>query len=290
MVITNEQLVVRIQAGEETAANMLQLWQQTKAFVAKLAKKYKGYAEFDDLMQEGYLGLNEAVNHYDVSQHIPFINYAAYWIKQRMQRFIEHDSTVRLPSDMYQSVMKYRRIVGEYTKMYNHEPSDYELRGLLDVSREELTRIQENAKRGKIRSLSEVIGGEGEDFTLEDTLASDQNLEEDAIRRCDHELMSKALWDSVKNLPEKQALVIIGRYQDKRTHESLGHEMGCSFQYSRYLEQKALRTLRRPHISRKFQTYHEQYLTPYPIHHIGVESFQRTGFSEVERAVLGWRD
>ena len=53
MVITNEQLVARIQAGEETVANMLQLWQQTKAFVAKLAKKYKGYAEFDDLMQEG---------------------------------------------------------------------------------------------------------------------------------------------------------------------------------------------------------------------------------------------
>ena len=253
--MTNEQLVARIQAGENTAENMLQLWQQTKAFVAKLAKKYKGYAEFDDLMQEGYLGLSEAVNHYDVSQHIPFINYAAYWIKQRMQRFTERASTVRLPSDMYQSVMKYRRIVGEYTKMYNRDPSDYELRGLLDVSREELTRIQENAKR-----------------------------------RCDHELMSKALWDSVKNLPEKQALVIIGRYQDKRTHESLGHEMGCSFQYSRYLEQKALRTLRRPHISRKFQTYHEQYLTPYPIHHIGIESFQRTGFSEVERAVLGWRD
>ena len=77
--MTNEQLVARIQAGENTAENMLQLWQQTKAFVAKLAKKYKGYAEFDDLMQEGYLGLNEAVNHYDVSQHIPFINYAAYF-------------------------------------------------------------------------------------------------------------------------------------------------------------------------------------------------------------------
>lgn len=136
-------------------------------------------------------------------------------------------------------------------------------------------------------SLDSVVSQDNDKTALRDLIASDQNLEEDAIRRCDHELMSKALWDSVKNLPEKQALVIIGRYQDKRTHESLGHEMGCSFQYSRYLEQKALRTLRRPHISRKFQTYHEQYLTPYPIHHIGVESFQRTGFSEVERAVLG---
>ncbi|MCQ4892259.1 helix-turn-helix domain-containing protein [Dorea longicatena] len=31
-----------------------------------------------------------------------------------------------------------------------------------------------------------------------------------------------------------------------------------------------------------------QYLTPYPIMHIGIDSFQRTGYSEVERAVLGW--
>ena len=290
MVITNEQLVARIQAGEETAANMLQLWQQTKAFVAKLARKYKGYAEFDDLMQEGYLGLNEAVNHYDVSRHIPFINYAAYWIKQRMQRFIERDSTVRLPSDLYRSVMKYRRIVGEYTKMYNREPSDYELRGLLDVSREEFTRIQENAKRGQIRSLSEVIGGESEDFTIEDTLASDQDLEEDVIRLCDLQAMQKNMRETIDNLPEGQAQVIRWRYYDRLTLREIGEKLGCSESKIREMERKAMRKLRASRTSRKYQAYHEQYLTPYPIYHIGIESFQRTGFSEVERAVLGWRD
>ncbi|MCI5558076.1 MAG: hypothetical protein MR391_02980 [Dorea formicigenerans] len=51
-----------------------------------------------------------------------------------------------------------------------------------------------------------------------------------------------------------------------------------------------MRKLRAPHTSRKYQAYYEQYLTPYPIYHIGIESFQRTGFSEVERAVLGWGD
>ena len=51
---------------------------------------------------------------------------------------------------------------------------------------------------------------------------------------------------------------------------------------------KALRKLRLPHVNRKYKEYHEQYLTPYPIMHIGIDSFQRTGYSEVERAVLGW--
>ena len=43
-----------------------------------------------------------------------------------------------------------------------------------------------------------------------------------------------------------------------------------------------------PHVNRKYKEYHEQCLTPYPIMHIGIDSFQRTGYSEVERAVLGW--
>lgn len=47
-IMTNEQLVIRIRAGEQTAANMLQLWQQDKAFVSKLARRYAGYAEMDD--------------------------------------------------------------------------------------------------------------------------------------------------------------------------------------------------------------------------------------------------
>lgn len=51
---------------------------------------------------------------------------------------------------------------------------------------------------------------------------------------------------------------------------------------------KCLRKLRLPHVNRKYKEYHEQCLTPYPIMHIGIDSFQRTGYSEVERAVLGW--
>lgn len=288
--ITNEQLVAKIQAGENTAENMLQLWQQTKAYIYKVAKRYSGYAEMDDLMQEGYLGLNAAVEHYKPDQGTKFISYLTFWVKMRMQRYIENNGSVRLPSGMYQAVMRYKRFVRQYEQECGCEPSELACRAFLGVSEEELRDIRESANKANVSSLDSVVSQDNDKTALRDLIASDQNLEEDAIRRCDHELMSKALWDSVKNLPEKQALVIIGRYQDKRTHESLGHEMGCSFQYSRYLEQKALRTLRRPHISRKFQTYHEQYLTPYPIHHIGVESFQRTGFSEVERAVLGWRD
>lgn len=51
--MTNEQLVLRIQAGEDEAKNMLQLWEQNQRFVSSIAVKFSGYAEMDDLKQEG---------------------------------------------------------------------------------------------------------------------------------------------------------------------------------------------------------------------------------------------
>ena len=82
--MTNEQLVIRVKAGEDTAGNMLKLWQQNKGFIAKMAKKYQGYAEMDDMMQEGYIALCEAVRQYDPEQGVTFLHYAAFWIRQAM--------------------------------------------------------------------------------------------------------------------------------------------------------------------------------------------------------------
>ena len=56
----NEQLVARIQSGQDEAENMLQLWQQNRGFITMMARKYASLAEMEDLEQEGYIGLCEA--------------------------------------------------------------------------------------------------------------------------------------------------------------------------------------------------------------------------------------
>ena len=53
--MNNEQLVARIQSGDNEAENMLQLWRQNKAFVAMIARRYSAGAEMEDLEQEGYI-------------------------------------------------------------------------------------------------------------------------------------------------------------------------------------------------------------------------------------------
>lgn len=285
---TNEQLVTLIRAGEDPAGNMLKLWEQNKGFIAKMARKYSGYAEMDDLMQEGYLGLNAAVEHYRPDQGTKFISYLPFWLKMRMQRYIENNSTVRLPSGLYDDVIKYKRIRQEYLTEYGAEPTELEIRALLGVSGKEFERIEENAKRGKIRSLSEPIGEEEDNYTLGDILRSGEDLETDAIRRRDHELMSAELWAQVERLPEKQILIIRKTFRDNCSSEMIGRDLGCSYQYINNMKLKAIRRLARPGINKGYKVYFEQYISANTIRHVGIESFQRTGYSEVERAVLGW--
>ena len=148
--------------------------------------------------------------------------------------------------------------------------------------------IRESANKANVSSLDSVVSQDNDKIVLRDLIASDQNLEEDAIKKRDREMMQEELNYIIDNLPDEQRRVIQEHYFERRTMKQIGERMGCSGAKAGDIERKALRKLRLPHVNRKYKEYHEQCLTPYPIMHIGIDSFQRTGYSEVERAVLGW--
>lgn len=147
---TNEQLVALIQAHVDEAENMLALWQQNKKFIYKMAMKYQSYAEIDDLNQEGYIGLCEAVRHYDQAYCASFIHYAAFWIQQVMCRYIANCcSCVRVPEGVRNEVQQYKKILAEYRKYYGKEPTNREMRAFLGISDKELQSIKENTLKVK---------------------------------------------------------------------------------------------------------------------------------------------
>lgn len=282
--MTNEQLVALIRAGENVADNMLKLYEQNRGMIYQIAKKYSGYAEMDDLMQEGYLALCNAVEHYEPGE-ASFIHYAAFWMKQGMQRYIDNcGNVVRIPVQLQTDIRRYNRIVKEYKREYDREPSERELCGLLRVGRGKLQEIKRSASMGQIRSLSEPTNGDG-DLFLGDVIASDQNLEEDACKKFDYDLMRERLWDTVDNLPGEQADVIRKRYQERMTLDAVGQSMGVGRERVRQVEAKALRGLRSPGKSRKYKEYFEQYISASPIYHVGVGRFQRTWTSSVEASL-----
>ncbi len=248
----NEQLVARIQAGEDVAGNMLKLYDQNRGFLTSMAKKYQGLAEMDDLLQEGYIGLSEAVDHFDADRGVSFIHYAAFWIRPGMRRYVDNcGSTIRLPVHAREDVYEYNRAVKEYRKQFGEWPSDFALCRLLKVSRKKLQEIKKNVHMGRIRSLSETLNGEGTDLTLEDTIASDQDLEEEAVRRADAAAMKRELWIAVDRLPGNLPEVIKKRYIDGQTLDEISESLGVNYNGVRQIQNKALRTLRRPSMSRK---------------------------------------
>lgn len=286
----NEQLVLRIQGGDNEAENMLQLWKQNKGFIAMMARRYSAGAETEDLEQEGYIALCEAVQHYNPGRGMSFISYAAFWIKRRMRICADNSRTVRLSFNAGDEVRQYQKIMREYRQEYGCDPSDRELCAFLYVSREKLDQIRKAAQMGNIRSLDEPVQGTDGDLNISDTVSSGEDMEGDVIRRLDKERMKRELWIAVDQLPGDLPAAVHLRYENGLTLEKTGQALGVNRERARQLESKAFRILRQPHRCKKFRAYFEEYLSAAPIHHVGVSSFQTTWTSEVEQEAIRWAE
>ena len=288
---TNECIVAAVQAGDNEAENMLQLWQQNRGFIATMARKYSAVAEMEDLEQEGYIALCEAVQHYEPERGMSFIGYAAFWIKRRMRICADNSRTVRLSFNAGDEVRQYQKIMREYRQEYGCDPSDRELCAFLYISREKLDQIRKAAQLGNIRSLDEPLQGmDGDDISIGDTVASGEDMEEDTIREIDKEQMKRELWLAVDQLPGNLPAAVRLRYENGLTLEKTGQALGVNRERARQLESKAMRILRQPHRCRTFRAYFEEYLSAAPIHHVGVKRYLETWESEVEREALWWAE
>ncbi len=287
---TNECIVAAVQAGDNEAENMLQLWKQNKGFIAMIARRYSAGAEMEDLEQEGYIALCEAVQHYDPARGMSFISYAAFWIKRRMRICADNSRTVRLSFNAGDEVRQYQKIMREYRQEYGCDPSDWELCGFLYVSREKLDQIRKATQMGNIRSLDEPVQGMDGDISIGDTVASGEDMEEDIIREIDKERMSKELWLAVDQLPGDQPAVLRMVYRDGMTRIKAGDVLGYGNGKVGIEERRALNALRRPHRCKKFRVYFEEYLSAAPVHHVGVQRYLETWESEVEREALRWAE
>ncbi|MBR4027713.1 MAG: sigma-70 family RNA polymerase sigma factor [Lachnospiraceae bacterium] len=281
--MSNEELVKLIQSGQ--SKYMSELWEQNKGYIGKLTLKYKGYAELEDLKQEAYFGICEAVKHFDTEKDVLFLTYATFWIEQALKRYIAtFYNTIRLPEHAYNKVQQYKKIANEYKKYYGCEITDIEMSQYLGVSIEQVRTIKQNVKICNMQSLNAPMGEE--ELTLNDTLASDEELEEDIVKSVDTAAMKKALWEYVDTLPDIMPIVIEKRFKHKATLKEIGQALSVSIEQVRQKESKALRTLRTGN-NNVIRTYYEQYIDVLP-RHVGVNEFNRTWFSEVELAVLGW--
>ena len=170
---------------------------KNRGMICKIASKYQSYAEYDDLLQEGFVGLCNAVDAWEPEGGASFIAYAVFWIRQAMQRYIENNgSCVRIPSGQQQKIWKYKKICAQYLTLLGREPAEWELCRLLDVSRDNLHYIQEDARKGQIGSLSIPLGEDGE-LSLQDTIPDQRDDYAGVLDKIQQEELGAVLWPMV---------------------------------------------------------------------------------------------
>lgn len=285
--MSNEELVELIRKGINSSDNMGKLYEQNKGMICKISRKYAALTDIEDLMQEAYFGLYEAVKHYEIDSEIRFITYATFWIKQSMQRYVENNaSTIRVPVHTQQMYIKYSKIVNAFVEKHNRKPTDCEASRLLDTSVKKIQYIKKVLYEvGNMDSLDQSIGGENNEIRLSDSVIGSNGIENDILDRIIEKDKKDSLWGIVEeNTSELENKVIVSRYKKDLTLEATGKVIGVSRERVRQLESAALRKLRFTRVSRVISERYE--IVIQGAYRGSVGSFNNTWTSATERAAI----
>ena len=111
-----------------------------------VGKRYSGYAEIEDLLQEGYIGLCNAVNKYDLEADYKFLTCASFYIRRAMNLCILHSQPVKIPGEWNTKLNKYNKFMDEHYKTAGCEPSAIQIRAFTHLDEEDVAKLKEIGK------------------------------------------------------------------------------------------------------------------------------------------------
>lgn len=218
-------------------------------FVIRLAQRFRGRGmAFEDLIQEGNIGLLEAIEKFDCSLGYRFSTYAAFWIRQAMQVAVrQRGSLIRLPVRKSRMLGFMKEIFSESWSVRGRPPNDAELAEGLGISEE---KARELARLGDAVLSLDMPIDENEGPALMDLIADTRSEPTDhgaleAERR-------QKVQAAMQSLTERESHVIDQRFGFRggvsRSLRKVSKRLGLSQEGVRRIEQRALNKLRRPHV------------------------------------------
>lgn len=243
----DEELKLTLAAKDGDGAAKKRLVESNMRLVINIAKTYRSKnVQMEDLIQEGAIGLIQAINRFEPDRGFRFSTYATHWIRQAISRAIDNKSkAIRLPAHIAQSLRKVERERVRLAAELGYDPTCEQLALSIGVSPRRLTSLLGASQ--ELLSLDMRIG-DGDHSTLGSLLEDDRSANPETIL-INQERMQE-LYEILAELSDRERHVMSQRLRTDTTEDiteirdRLATEMQISRERIRQIELQAIRKLR----------------------------------------------
>ena len=238
------------QGGDERAIK--KLIRAHQKYVEKIARKYRRYGvPMSDLVQEGTIGLIQAIRRFDPGKGTRLATYAGWWVRSAIQEHVVKSwSVVRVGTSTAQKAMffRLRRMMADLREGADALSEDLvrPIAKRFNVPLKDAMNMARRAGRSD-PSLNQHLRADSEQEWIDHLPDAGETPEETVAAESEARFCKKAIAAALARLPHREQVIIAGRYLSdlKKTRDAIGRELGLSKERVRQLEQKALETLRK---------------------------------------------
>jgi RNA polymerase sigma factor (sigma-70 family) len=284
--LSNEELVEQIKLTKHVVENYELLYTRNLNYIKKILRPIADSSgeDIEDLLQESYFSLREAVSHYEPGE-ARFLTYATYWIKRGAFEYVRKCSLLRVPSEVHAKVQKYKKTVSDHERDFGVSPDFGNMSKILNIDKSYLDKIKVLASG--LSSLDAPLAESDGDvsFTMGDTLASDISVEDSALDHVMDEQRKTELWQIVqRTVNERENAVIRDFFINGYNLAYIGKKFDISAQRVEQIKRSGLNRLRHGKIRRELLERFDELGGRY--YHNGLCTFKRTFESNVQRLAL----